>query len=64
MLTDLIETIYVKENGELKIQFHFQDEFHRAISVIQSRLVESERNLVELNQNLRKAEEFFFKKGL
>lgn len=45
---ELIDCIYVKENGDIKISFKFEDEFKRYLEYIENNKLALEKQAVNL----------------
>ncbi len=48
IMMELIDCIYVKENGDIKIKFKFEDEFKRCLEYIQNNKITLEKQVVNL----------------
>ena len=47
-MMELIDCIYVKENGDIKIKFKFEDEFKRCLEYIENNKIALEKQVVNL----------------
>lgn len=48
IMMELIDCIYVKENGDIKIKFKFEDEFKRCLEYIENNKIALEKQVVNL----------------
>ena len=48
VMMELIDCIYVKENGDIKIKFNFEDEFKRCLKYIENNKITLEKQSVNL----------------
>ena len=48
IMMELIDCIYVKENGDIKIKFNFEDEFKRCLKYIENNKIALEKQAVNL----------------